>query len=171
MFFVPVGLAVVGFACPSSCVRGRGFPVLTCARRLAVLVPRWLFCCGVCGGLLCVARLLACASGVAVFCSCRAGALSGGFGAFPARVVALRPWPWWLVCALLASSSGRFCCAFPCRLAFGLWAVGVSRCGAFGRQARFAPVCPCCCLPVYLRLVLRVLSSGLPSVPGVAVLR
>jgi len=106
-----LGLAVSASLASSSGVSvSRGFPGFLVRVAWSVPVPGELSCCGVCGGLLCVGGLLACASGV--FGSVVPGAL------LLARVLAcvggLRPWPRWFVRALpWRLLSGRFCRAFP----------------------------------------------------------
>jgi len=106
-----LGLAASASLASSSGVSvSRGFPGFLVRVAWSVPVPGELSCCGVCGGLLCVGGLLACASGV--FGSVVPGAL------LLARVLAcaggLRPWPRWFVRALpWRLLSGRFCRAFP----------------------------------------------------------
>jgi hypothetical protein len=126
-FFVPSGLAASASLASSSCVSvSRGFPGFLVRVAWSVPVPGELFCCGVCGGLLCVGGLLACASGVSVFGSVVPGALL--LAGVPACVGGLRTWPRWFVRALpWRLLPGRFCREFPVawRSAFGGWRVPV----------------------------------------------
>ena len=112
-FVLVVGLAASASLASSSGVSvSRGFPGFLVRVAWSVPVPGEPSCSGVCGGLLCVGGLLACASGVSVFgyvvpvCS--------GLVRVPALVGGLRPWPRWFVRALpWRLLSGLFCRAFP----------------------------------------------------------
>ena len=158
-FACPLGLAASASLASSSGVSvSRGFPGFLVRVAWSVPVPGELFCCGVCSGLLCVGGLLACASGVSVFGFVVPGAL------LLARVLAcaggLRPWlgGWFVLC--LGVFSPVASAVRSLSLGVRSLVVHVSCCGAFGRQARFAPVCPCRCLPVGLRGVLSVFCPG-----------
>ena len=142
-FSCPLGRAASASLASSSGVSvSCGFRGFLVRVAWSVPVPGELSCCGVCGGLRCLGGLLACAFGVSVFGSVVPGILL--LARVPACAGGLRSWPRWFVRALpWRLLSGRFCRCVP--LSLGVWflVVCVSRCAAFGRQARFAPVCPC----------------------------
>ena len=120
-FSCPLGLAASASLASSSGVSvSRGFPGFLVRVAWSVPVPGELSCCGVCGGLLCVGGLLACASGVSRLWFCRAGCPP--FGACPG----VRRWASPVAsvvrsCSALASSVWSLLPCVPCRLAFGLW--------------------------------------------------
>ena len=155
-----VSAASASLASSSGVSVSRGFPGFLVRVAWSVLVPGELSCCGVCGGLLCVGRPLACATGVSVFgLSCRVSVCSG-LVRLPALVGALRPLLWWVsLCRALASSVWSFLRCVCCRPGFDHCRFDVSaRC--VPSAVLFSPRCPCRCLPVGLGGVLSVFCSG-----------